>query len=344
MAKAAQFCLVVPNTGRSISDDAWQTIDVAHIDIWKSATSLLRERKLVSEQTTYTITADWTSALRRYEKHYSAMMYLERNKEKTPPNDLYKRVKFPRRPSKNIIKVSARGNNSLNLMSIAENAIFNFFLIMNIAAPGCCNFYRASLSGRDYEPSMSMTNAHFEAGLLTYLDGGWPVLQVMKLEKVISWFDSVRGGISQVPQNPMEKVLFALLHMAKIDVSPILVIWLFYAFESLLQTRVGENFSSLVSRLCLLLETSEKEAALLKKKMRALYDIRNAIVHGGFEVAHPMHNELLDRRVENSFGRLMNATDYGNAILLASIQKTIENGWRFPQFEESVRGEPFQRE
>jgi hypothetical protein len=75
-------------------------------------------------------------------------------------------------------------------------------------------------------------------------------------------------------------------------------------------------------------------------KLRSLYDIRNAIVHGGFEVSHPMHNGALDKRVDENYARLSEAADYGYAILLASIQKIILNGWRFPKFQEAIGGEP----
>ena len=81
-------------------------------------------------------------------------------------------------------------------------------------------------------------------------------------------------------------------------------------------------------------------AYVLKNKMRDLYDIRSAIVHGGFEVSHPIHNEYLDKRVEQNYLRLSRATDYDHAILVASIQKTILNGWRFPRFEDTITGEP----
>jgi hypothetical protein len=99
--------------------------------------------------------------------------------------------------------------------------------------------------------------------------------------------------------NPMERVLFALLHFSKLDASPMEVVWLFYAFESLLQTNTGENFSSIVRRLCLLLEADVAQATLVKRKMRDLYNIRSAIVHGGFEITHPMHDEGLDERVQD---------------------------------------------
>ena len=116
------------------------------------------------------------------------------------------------------------------------------------------------------------------------------------------------------------------------------VIWLFYAFESLLQTKVGENFSAIVSRLCLLLAATEEQARFVKKRMRALYNIRSAVVHGGFEVIHPMHDETLDFRIDDTYSELMKAADWGHAFLLAAIQQTIQNGWLFPHFSESISG------
>jgi hypothetical protein len=211
--------------------------------------------------------------------------------------------------------------------------------MLNISAPGCCDFYKASLIGDKNEPNISLSNTHFESALLVHLEDGWPDIHYLKFENVLTWFSKVRQSGSQLPTNPMERVLFALLHLSKIDMSPMEVVWLFYAFESLLQTRTGENFSSIVKRLCLLLEADSAQSALVKRKMRDLYDIRSAIIHGGFEITHPMHDEGLDKRVQDTFVRMVNATGYGHAFLLSAIQKTIVNGWKFPKFDEVIRGE-----
>jgi hypothetical protein len=332
------FCLITPRSGRSASDDAWQTIELAHINIWKSAIAFLGERKLTHGDTTYAVTVDWIPILRRHQRHYSAMKYLDRSKKEQLEHRL-ERARFPRRPTRTPIAVSTTGRGPLQTSNVIESLLHDIFLIMNIAAPGCCDFYKASLSGAPYEPDISLSNVHFENALYIYLHHGWPIIQTLELHKVISWFEKVRQGITQMPRNPAERVLFALLHMAKIDVSPMMVIWQFYALESFLQTRVGENFSSIVRRLCLLLGANAQQSKLLGNKLRTLYDIRSAIVHGGFEVTHPMHNDILDKRINESFSRLINATDFGNAILLASIQKTIENDWKFPRFDEVVRGD-----
>jgi hypothetical protein len=239
--------------------------------------------------------------------------------------------------------VSAKGKKPRASLYVVQSIIHDIFLIMNIAAPGCCDFYRASLLGDEsIEPDVSLSNYEFEAALLVHVDNKWPVSRILELNKVITWFDAVRQGTTQMPRNPMERVLFALLHISKIDTSPMAVIWLFYAFESLLQTRVGENFSAIIRRLTLLLDADKNQAELLRRKIRILYDIRSAIVHGGFEVTHPMHSEILDKRVDESFADLLQALDYGYALLLACIQRVIEQNWLFPYFDETVRGDATQ--
>jgi hypothetical protein len=278
--------LITPNAGRSVSDEGWETIEPAHIKTWESAVACLQERKLTHENITYAVSVDWTPILRRHQRHYSATKYLYRSKKEQLDHRL-ERARFPRRPTKTPISVITTGRpGRLQTRSIVEGFLHDIFLIMNIASPSCCDFYRAFLFGEQYEPDISLSNVHFESALYIQLRHGWPVLQTLDLNKVISWFEKVRQGPSQIPNNPAERVLFALLHMAKINISPMMVIWQFYALESFLQTRVGENFSSIVRRLCLLLGTNTQQSNLLKKQLRSLYDIRSAIVHGGFEVIH----------------------------------------------------------
>jgi hypothetical protein len=333
MSKDSKFTFVVRNSGRSASDDDWQRIEPAHIEVWRS---------VIQDDTSYTVAFDWWPIVRRHERHYSAMSYIYTRRDISLDKRL-RTANFPRRPSRNTICVSTKGKKPRASLYVVQSIIHDIFLIMNIAAPGCCDFYRASLLGDEsIEPDVSLSNYQFEAALLVHVSNKWPVPRILDLSKVIIWFDAVREGAIQMPRNAMERVLFALLHISKLDTSPMAVIWLFYAFESLLQTRVGENFSAITRRLILLLDADKQQAELLKKKVRVLYDIRSAIVHGGFEVTHPMHNGALDRRVDDSFADLLQALNYGYALLLASIQKTIEQSWLFPYFDETVRGDAIQ--
>jgi len=133
--------------------------------------------------------------------------------------------------------------------------------------------------------------------------------------------------------------MFALLHLAKLDGEMLSVVWLFYALESLLQTKVGENFGSIVRRLTLLLGLANNEIPTMKKQMRVLYDLRSAIVHGGFEAIHPMKDEAIDKRVDGVFSRLLNATEYGLVVLVAAIQKMAEENWPQLRFDEIIVGD-----
>jgi hypothetical protein len=146
-------------------------------------------------------------------------------------------------------------------------------------------------------------------------------------------------GATQVPNNPSERALFALLHLAKLDGDLTSVVWIFYALESLLQTRVGENFGAIVKRLTLLLELGNNEIAILRKQMRVLYDMRSAVVHGGFEVIHPMNNDFLDKRASRVFGNILDAIEYGHAIVVAAIQQMVERQWLQLKFDEVIAGD-----
>lgn len=337
-----EFSFTAPSYGRSISDDKWETVDLAHIALWKTATKLLSKHDVSVGNHRYLVEIDWASTLRQHQRSYAAMETLHSGKYNSA-EEAFSKANFPRRGSKNRIKVIVKNGTNADAdmaQSVVENILHDVFLMMNISAPGCCDFYRATLQGPKYLSDISISNIQFESALLPHLDRGWPTSKVLELATVISWFRSVRSGTSQVPQNPMERVLFALLHMARMETSPMIVIWFFYAIESLLQTSTGENFAAIVRRLALLIEANEKQTDSIRKDMRKLYDIRNSIVHGGFQVSHPAHNEMLDKMVEDNFSKILESTEFGLAILLNSIQITIERGWKFPKFGETLNGEP----
>jgi hypothetical protein len=340
------FVFVAPNYGRSITDDNWEVTDQAYIELWKMAVRLLSTRNISTQGKRFSVQIDWEPILRRHQRSYDVMKKLEMKKHSSL-EEAYKEARFPRRPSKSRMTVITTQNQvasgGFNMAQhVTECMLHDVFLIMNIAAPASCDFYRAFLvSQTEHRLDVSLSNVYFESSLLVQTDRGWPPCKFLNLPKVISWFDSVRQGPSQVPQNPMERALFALLHISRMNTSPMIVIWLFYAFESLLQTSAGENFNAIVRRLALLLDADEKAVKEIRKEMRALYDIRSSIVHGGFEVAHPSHNEILDKRVDDNYGRVLNAATLGHALLVCAIQCTIENGWRFPKFEEKLSGESY---
>ena len=122
------------------------------------------------------------------------------------------------------------------------------------------------------------------------------------------------------------------------QLSPTIVIWLFYALETLFDTKAGENFRILTERMQLLLSPNEKETKILRRNLRAMYDLRSSFVHGGLEIAHPMHNEALDRDVDEKYARISNVSEFGFGLVLNAVQAVIEKDWRWPQFKEVLYG------
>jgi hypothetical protein len=183
MATTRNFSLIVRNSGRSASDFGWDIVEPRFIEVWKSAVLLLRKRKIEIRKETYVVSIDLTAAPRRHERFFTTMRYIHKGDQKLFVERIVK-AKFPRRPSENLIKVTTKSK-KVRPLSIAANAVHDTFLMLNLCAPGCCDFYRASLIGGEYEPDVSLSNIHFESALNVYLQDGWPDLQYLKLENVL---------------------------------------------------------------------------------------------------------------------------------------------------------------
>lgn len=339
-ATKVHYSLSVRNTGRSISDFGWEATGPGFIAAWKSALVDLSSRRFKFNQNIYDVEANWQPMLRRHVQHQQCMRQVE-NRIRQLPKEFHA-VRFPSQPAKAAIIVTSSDEDAHRSYAVATTFVHDVFLIMNIAAPACCDFLGATLSGMrgqiDTRSDIALSNVHFDSALEVFLRESWEGAEPLDVNTVANWYFAVRSPASQIATNPMERVLFALLHMAKLEASPMLVIWLFYAFESLLQTKVGENFSSLVNRLSLLLALNEAATKVVKKRMRLLYDIRSSFVHGGFEITHIIQSELLDKRVSERFEEIIDATNYGHALLIAAVRKVAARGWRWPKFREELDG------
>jgi hypothetical protein len=213
--------------------------------------------------------------------------------------------------------------------SFVEAYFYDLFLILNIALPAAANFSNIFVVDPEHpwsKDQLGLSTFYFETAALRE-DGSWPRLTALDLSDVVQWFSLARNGASQIPSNPIEKAMFALLHLCRSQGGPEDVIWIFYALESLLETRPGENFAALVDRIALLLEPNEREFTCLRKNFRKLYDLRSSFVHGGLEILHPMHNEVLDKRVESSYISTLRISEFGAALLLACLQRYAKEKW-----------------
>jgi hypothetical protein len=216
-----------------------------------------------------------------------------------------------------------------------ETYLYDLFLILNLALPGSADFFNVIVPGGDYRPERLGLSAFYWWPTSRAKDQ-WPPVHAIDLKVVAAWFYGVRRGFAQVPESSVERAMFAILHMCRSGGRPEDIIWLFYAFESLFQTRAGENFSALLERLELVLQPNSEQDKQLRKQLRAMYDFRSSFVHGGFNVIHPMHHEGMDKRVDDSYGRIIDLSEYGLKILLACLQRYVQEGWREVRYRTTV--------
>lgn len=338
--------VLLVNPMRSISDDHWDEIEANHIHAWREATVLLKSWTYSFDRQAVSVSVDWQPVFNRVSQMYQWHVNLHAAIARRVEPDL----RFPHRPV--AVKVGAEIDpedveSEHIARHVTESFIYDVFLMMNLASAGPCNFYHARLRERLVRRPMRNINSNF--GLSEYgfdlanldgYEGKWPAPRTLPLSRVIDWYKRVRVGASQIPSNRMEKVLFALMHIARTDVSVNTVVWLFYALETFFDTRPGENFRTLVSRIELLLSPTDHQKASLRKNLRALYELRSSFVHGGRDVIHPLHNEAVDSRVNDQYRELMTTTEFGFAVLLASVQEAVFRGWTELTFAESVSGAP----
>jgi hypothetical protein len=209
-----------------------------------------------------------------------------------------------------------------------ENYLYDVFIILNLALPGVADLMNLRIQrDANKDPSTPIRLASYYLYTAYEQGGEWPYITEIDVSLVESWYTSFRQGISQIPNSPLERAIFAMLHVCRSDGRPEDVVWLFHALESLLQTRVGENFSALVDRLILVLNPNAKQEAHMKSKLREMYNHRSGFVHGGLKIIHPMHNEVMDHRVSDAYDSTIQLSLYGIKLLIACFQHYAKNGW-----------------
>jgi len=216
--------------------------------------------------------------------------------------------------------------------------MYDVFLALNIAHPGSCSFYKSTVTSNSKKNpwELELSNYWFETFYLNGREDKWPKAKQLPLFVVHDWMKRVRADFAQVPNSQLEKVIFALWHICTSDVQPSTVIWIFYALETLFDTKAGENFRALRQRIGVLLSATENEDKLIGKQLRDLYNLRSSFVHGGLEVIHPLHSELLDPRVDGKYWRIARACEFGFAVLLRSLQEVVDRNLSELRYREEI--------
>lgn|SRR5450759_787857 len=317
-------------------------------ELWRSLPSSLSSRSFVHEGCDVVVSMDWSPVGNHFAKQLSSYTL------EMPEEDWWKIYSAELRLPANV-EISGRSKFSENKWGpeyFVESYLYDLFVILNLALPGSADFLNVGVesASRDqlelikFSQYASASLEHRERLELSayYFESEfrkrkhWPTLRAFDPQVVATWYYRVRSGISQVPDTPVERAVFALLHVCRSSGRPEDLVWLFYAFESLFQTRVGENYSALLERLLLLLKPDNEQEKQLRKRFRAMYDYRSSFVHGGLQVIHPMHNEQIDNRIDDQYSKIVELSLYGTRLLLASLQRYIEENWSEVRYKTTI--------
>lgn len=301
-------------------------------DLWGSLPSSLSSQTFVHDGCDVVVSIDWSPVGDHFAKQLSTST-LELSEE-----DWWKIYSAELRLPANV-KISGRNKLSEHEWYpgfFVESYLYDLFVILNLALPGSADFLNvgvepASLGQRE---RLELSAYYFEREFRKREH--WPTLRTIDPQAVAAWYYSVRTGFGQVPDTPVERAVFAMLHVCRSNGRPEDLVWLFYAFEALFQTRVGENYSALLERLQLLLKPGDEQEKKLRKSLRAMYDYRSSFVHGGLQIIHPMHREPMDDRIDDQYSTIVELSLFGTRLLVASLQRYIEENWRDVRYKTTV--------
>lgn len=225
----------------------------------------------------------------------------------------------------------------------AEQFLYDLFLILNLSSPACFDLYNARFVEFEhwYRNKPTLSSSWLEFVWVESLQQGWPEINHIALNKVLSWYKNLELGNRQIAKTGVEKALFALLHVCRRDgFSPDSLMWLAHALESLYDTPAEAVSKHLRKRIfCVLNLPSDKQKAI-NKKINYFYDQPSAFVHGALQIAHPLENDILDSSIDDYQSQLIPAFRVAMSLTLATLQKLINEGWRIIIFKEMYSGEP----
>ncbi|MEA2463692.1 MAG: hypothetical protein QOJ98_1439 [Acidobacteriota bacterium] len=234
--------------------------------VWTSAANALHERVYRTESGTVGVRVDW-KAVNSEEPSLRVPLVVIDQRERPEARDL---------------------------PAFIELFFHEAFLLFNIAVPGSFSGVIAPSGGELRINELALDARVFEQAWAASLRGRTKRIEMLPLAEVVAWYDSLGIGIGQIAANPTTKVLFHLLHLARVpEGDPISIVRLAQSLEALGLTS------------------------------ETLFALRDAICDGSAPVIHPMFDDALDGRLEDESFDWTEAADGAAALIISAIQQRV---------------------
>lgn len=341
MAKDATMKMALEFRPGRTNDENWEETYPSDISFWENAIPLISNREYNHGSHKITINADWTPVINILKKLHKFLLDLHSG-EADSANIFADTANIP-------ISIEIHGKINtviLNFLpAFLEYYTHEIFITMNLARPGSCDFYNLRIINKNphyheifHNKEVRISSYNFEHAWTQSAKHQFPKLQEMPLEKVMEWYEKINFGTKQKATKPIEKIIFSMLHICRSEGDLPSVAWIFHALESLFSTRVGEGFTNLTRRISTVLDLDKKQESILRKNLRALYDMRNALLHGGYDIYHPMRNEAIDKSIDYQYMEIYENLHFGVATIACCLQNLISKGWYGIEVNEIISG------
>lgn len=319
-----------------------QTTSLQDIEVWRRISALYSEMALVEgDGSELLVTVDWSSRL-RYEERYCTFF----QRPRAQVLGTLSQFDFEHAHACPIKLRSTKGQTERHGSNVPalQWALYELYLIANLTAPGAFNLYRSYLRDTTLDPAqdtfaqthLELSEYLFESAWHDAQDTNWLRVGFLPFDQLREWYLGLHLTNRGAATTDVQRTLYCLLHLGKtLFLEPTATLWLASALESLFDTPSGSAFTFLCQRAGALLELQPEQTTVLKKKMRAFFDIRNAFAHGGSVICHPLADER-DKLVESTSRSTIDANNFACSILIGSLQQIIRRGWPAIRFEEHV--------
>ncbi|BEL81598.1 hypothetical protein SM12BL3_29050 [Serratia marcescens] len=313
-------------------EDNWEVFELDDIFFWESNLSLIKSKCYYHDGCSIDVCVSWDFLIERLKESYKKTKDAYSKIPTDYSSFVNPKVKIP-------VSVEIKEENKhSHYMSYArffvEYYCYELFILMNLSRPGVCDFFNLSIN----DERVMLSSYSFQNAWLDSFNGHFPRIKEIPLSSVISWYEGINIGYKQKASLPIEKTLFSLIHFCHSDDDVNDIMWIFHALESLFSTRVGEGFSNLIERMSFLLKLNEKENSILRKNFRLLYNLRSSLIHGGYEIYHPMRYDLMDDSLSDQFGDIYKNLQFGISVIISCLQVLISNNWYGIDVEEKIKG------
>jgi hypothetical protein len=176
-----------------------------------------------------------------------------------------------------------------NAPAYVELFFHDVYLLLNLSTPGSFGGTVSILGGE-----LRVRELTFSPRVFEYASG----LERLPLAQVVAWYDGLALGTQQVATSAEAAALFQLLHLA----------------------RGEEDEEQAILRL-----GNAAEALNVERASARLFDLRHLIAQRRGPVLHPMHDDGLDPRIEDSLREWVEVADTAAGMVITELQKRIRN-------------------